>query len=133
MSPTGLQKFIDGSQPYGPTVLKLRQWYALRPGAPLEEQWSATIEPLLRDLAPDARDEVRAELLAIVVRSRGIRLEPAHKPLPPRAARKPAPRKPPSLDDVRAAVAHFRVVLRTPGLSDRARHHVRAGIRTLGE
>lgn len=28
MSPTGLSKFCDGAEPYDPTVLKLREWYA---------------------------------------------------------------------------------------------------------
>ena len=27
MSPTGLTKFLDGGQPYGPTVARLRRWY----------------------------------------------------------------------------------------------------------
>lgn len=27
MSPTGLQKFLDGSRPYGETVARLRHWY----------------------------------------------------------------------------------------------------------
>jgi hypothetical protein len=27
MSPTGLTKFIDGGQPYGPTMVRLRKWY----------------------------------------------------------------------------------------------------------
>jgi len=27
MSPTGLQKFLDGARPYGETVARLRRWY----------------------------------------------------------------------------------------------------------
>jgi hypothetical protein len=29
LSPTGLQKFCDGAQPYIPTIRKLREWYAV--------------------------------------------------------------------------------------------------------
>lgn len=32
MSPTGLRKFRDGTDPYGPTVLKLREWMQRRAG-----------------------------------------------------------------------------------------------------
>jgi hypothetical protein len=28
MSPTGLSKFLDGSEPYMPTLRKLRQWHS---------------------------------------------------------------------------------------------------------
>jgi len=34
MSPTGVQKFIDGSQPYLSTVRELREWYQGRHAAP---------------------------------------------------------------------------------------------------
>lgn len=32
MSPTGLTNFLDGTQPYGPTVERLRQWYYVMAG-----------------------------------------------------------------------------------------------------
>ncbi len=35
MSPTGLSKFLEGSEPYMPTVMKLRAWHAAHSaGAP---------------------------------------------------------------------------------------------------
>jgi hypothetical protein len=34
MSPTGLSKFLDGAEPYLPTVMKLRAWHAAHASGP---------------------------------------------------------------------------------------------------
>lgn len=55
MSPTGLRKFLDGAEPYAPTVHRLRVWYlrfAMTP-SPAEigpEDASAALAVLVHDL-----------------------------------------------------------------------------------
>lgn len=59
MSPTGLRKFLDGTEPYTPTVHRLRVWY-LRlselPSADIgREDASAALAVLTRDLPETPR------------------------------------------------------------------------------
>jgi hypothetical protein len=41
MSPTGLSKFLDGAEPYLPTVMKLRAWHAAHARGPGEPAGNA--------------------------------------------------------------------------------------------
>ena len=55
MSPTGLRKFLDGTEPYSPTVHRLRVWYvrfaALSDAAIAREDAEAALAVLTHDLA----------------------------------------------------------------------------------
>lgn len=70
MSPSGLQKLLDGSEPYTPTRRKLERWYVRESGRAYgvldTETAAAAIELLLQDLPlharPTAADRVRALL-----------------------------------------------------------------------
>ena len=55
MSPTGLKKFLGGTKPYGPTLRKLRPWYAERSTespTPTPIEMAAGLAVLLHDLNP---------------------------------------------------------------------------------
>jgi hypothetical protein len=72
MSPTGLRKFLDGTDPYSPTVHRLRVWYlkfAAEPGAELgKEEASAALAVLTHDLSPTPRAEAADGVLDAVGR-----------------------------------------------------------------
>lgn len=72
MSPTGLRKFLDGTDPYSPTVHRLRVWYlqfANNPGPELEkEAASAALAVLTHDLSPTPRAEAADGVLDAVGR-----------------------------------------------------------------
>jgi len=59
MSPTGLKKFLMGTDPYSPTVRRLRRWYlhnsALTTSEVSEHDASAALVVLMSDLQPDPR------------------------------------------------------------------------------
>jgi len=68
MSPSGLQKFVDGSVPYLPTRQKLERWY-VREAARGEtevsvEVASAALDTLVRGLSPWARRALVQRLVA---------------------------------------------------------------------
>lgn len=67
MSPSGLQKVLDGSQPYSATQRKLERWYvrqSAQPGGTLgAESASAALRVLVQDLPPRRRPEVLGRLL----------------------------------------------------------------------
>lgn len=68
MSPSGLQKFVDGSVPYLPTRQKLERWY-VREAARGEtevsaEVASAALDTLVRGLSPGPRQVLVRRLLA---------------------------------------------------------------------
>lgn len=67
MSPSGLQKFVDGSVPYLPTRQKLERWYvreASRGEAEMSaEVASAALGVLVSELAPDRRRGVVRRLV----------------------------------------------------------------------
>lgn len=67
MSPTGLQKFMDGSVPYLPTRQKLERWL-VREVAAGRAQMSpsaalAALEVLVRDLPARRRKRVRTDVV----------------------------------------------------------------------
>lgn len=97
MSPSGLQKFLDGAAPYFPTQQKLERWFvretaACRVDRSLES-WLAALMLLVGDLPPARRGPAALELLD--------RLEAAYRssPSPP----------PPWLGELRRAVRENRL------------------------
>lgn len=90
MSPTGLQKFLDGSTPYAATRRKLERWYvreaASRAGAADAESVRAALHVLGRDLPAAERRKALEDIV--------LRLEAAYRD----AGREP----PPWLAEVRA-------------------------------
>lgn len=67
MSPSGLRTFLAGTDPYGPTLTKLRAWYAAQRGA---EPFSL-LESLPAEDRPQAEEELR-QLIAEWRRRWGI-------------------------------------------------------------
>jgi hypothetical protein len=59
MSPTGLRKFLDGTDPYAPTLHRLRVWFvrfAATPAAEVQrEEATAALAVLTHDLSPTPR------------------------------------------------------------------------------
>jgi hypothetical protein len=72
MSPMGLRNFLHGTEPYAPTLRRLRNWYvrhaALRSGAVHTEDATAALAVLVHDLAPVPRQEAAATVLEAVGR-----------------------------------------------------------------
>jgi hypothetical protein len=72
MSPTSLRNFLQGTEPYGPTVHRLRTWYiryaAVSTGQVKLEDASAALGLLVRDLAPDARRRMATRLINTMAR-----------------------------------------------------------------
>lgn len=72
MSPMGLRNFLHGTEPYAPTLRRLRNWYvkyaALRTGSVHTEDATAALAVLVHDLAPDPRREAAATVLEAVGR-----------------------------------------------------------------
>lgn len=70
MSPSGLQKLLDGSHPYSATSRKLSRWYvreSSRYGGELSAgSAAAALSVLLQDLAPSARDTGMRRLLDLL-------------------------------------------------------------------
>lgn len=59
MSPTGLKKFLNGTNPYGPTLHKLRRWHAerlatARPPTLDPELFAIALDLLFSECHPDA-------------------------------------------------------------------------------
>ena len=67
MSPMGLRNFLHGTEPYAPTLRRLRNWYvryaALRSGAVHTEDATAALAVLVHDLAPAPRQEAAFTVL----------------------------------------------------------------------
>jgi hypothetical protein len=72
MSPMGLRNFLHGTEPYAPTLRRLRNWYvrhgALRSGAVHTEDATAALAVLVHDLAPAPRQEAAFTVLDAVGR-----------------------------------------------------------------
>jgi hypothetical protein len=70
MSPTGLKKYLGGTDPYGPTLRKLVPWYekrALRPRPAPEAQLVArSVDVLLADFSEVEQAPLRAELATML-------------------------------------------------------------------
>lgn len=72
MSPTGLRKFLNGSEPYSPTLHRLRTWY-LQYAAESHPQVSAqdasaALAVLTHDLPPSSRRNAADGVLDTVAR-----------------------------------------------------------------
>jgi hypothetical protein len=72
MSPMGLRNFLHGTEPYAPTLRRLRNWYvryaATRSGNVQLEDATAALSLLVHDLAPAPRREAAATVLDAVGR-----------------------------------------------------------------
>jgi hypothetical protein len=70
MSPMGLRNFLHGTEPYAPTLRRLRNWYvkyaALRSGSVHTEDATAALAVLVHDLAAVPRREAAATVLDAV-------------------------------------------------------------------
>lgn len=67
LSPSGLQKFLDGAEPYRPTRAKLRHWYLGTQSAPTTAaEAEASLQVLLKGVPPGERGEVRRRVLDAV-------------------------------------------------------------------
>jgi hypothetical protein len=73
MSPTGLKKFLMGTDPYSPTVRRLRKWYLHHTALPTGEvsihDASAAVVVLLNDLQPEPRRDASDALLDALERA----------------------------------------------------------------
>ena len=63
MSPSGLQKFLAGSQPYSATRRKLERWYAKSGGEPDHHSAISALEVLVYDLPPVERPRAMRQLI----------------------------------------------------------------------
>jgi hypothetical protein len=72
MSPTGLRKFIDGTEPYAPTLHRLRVWYVQHGAHPAQEvgkeDASAAIAILTHDLSPTPKRSATEGMLDTLAR-----------------------------------------------------------------
>lgn len=70
MSPSGLQKFLDGATPYTMTRQKLERWYvreaARYGGGPGTGSALAALQILIQDLPAAGRDEAAIEILDLL-------------------------------------------------------------------
>ena len=66
MSPTGLQKFLSGAQPFSKTRKKLALWYARSGQAPDRHSALAALEVLVQDLPPAERQEAMERILMVL-------------------------------------------------------------------
>jgi transcriptional regulator with XRE-family HTH domain len=82
MSPTGLKKFLQGTEPYAPTLRRLRAWYVQYGASPAgevkKEEASAALEVLVHDLSPDPRAETAGGMLELL--GRGYELSGRGRP-----------------------------------------------------
>ncbi len=68
MSPSGLEKFLSGGNPYSGTRRKLYNWWLRAQGEPAVPRLSSdavafALRGLLHDVAPERRDAMLAELV----------------------------------------------------------------------
>jgi hypothetical protein len=66
MSPTGLNKFIQGASPYNPTIRRLRLWHAAWAAEDPERRLEEAISALLVLVEPADRDRARAGLVRVL-------------------------------------------------------------------
>ncbi|HYH83121.1 MAG TPA: hypothetical protein VEX86_25220 [Longimicrobium sp.] len=83
MSPTGLQRFVDGARPYSATRRKLERWYVLHgPGRRLAaltgDSALAILQVLMHDVAPPRQRHT----LELLVKSLGDAYRTAGLPEP---------------------------------------------------
>ena len=71
MSYSGLRTFLKGTDPYAPTLAKLRAWYAQtgEGRAMTPERARAMLAALVGSLPPERREEAVRELIARLVES----------------------------------------------------------------
>jgi hypothetical protein len=67
ISPRGLQKFLDGGEPYSPNRAKLQAWYVRKVADgivdPVAGAENAAVDLLLRGISPRKKEKARAALL----------------------------------------------------------------------
>lgn len=63
LSPSGLQKFLDGSTPYAPTWVKLQRWYSSGALSPEEIRAEAALSLLVDGLPRERKPVIRTRLL----------------------------------------------------------------------
>lgn len=72
MSPMGLRNFLHGTEPYSPTLRRLRNWYvryaAVQTGNVHVEDATAALAVLVHDLSPVPRREAAVTVLDAVGR-----------------------------------------------------------------
>ena len=78
MSPMGLSHFLEGGQPYKPTLRKLRHWF-IQHGASLPSFEAEARRAAVHALLESYPAAVQRELYPRVLRL----LEQAHRPVPP--------------------------------------------------
>ena len=70
MSPTGLEKFLRGAEPYAVVRRKLADWWGREGGSPTAqvspELAAEALTALVRDLPPSQRREAMAEMLEVL-------------------------------------------------------------------
>ncbi|HEX2206640.1 MAG TPA: hypothetical protein VHG93_03105 [Longimicrobium sp.] len=70
LSPMGLKNFINGTEPYSPTLRRLRSWYvryaAVQSGHVRAEDATAALAVLVHDLAATPRQKVAVTVLDAV-------------------------------------------------------------------
>lgn len=71
VSYSGLRTFLKGTEPYAPTLAKLRAWYAqtVEGRAMTPERARAMLAALVEPLPPERREEAVRELVARLVES----------------------------------------------------------------
>lgn len=83
ISPTGLQKFLEGAHPYSATRRKLERWYVLHgPGRPQGALTGASVLAILRMLVQDVSPGRHRQTVEALVKSLGDAYQTARLPEP---------------------------------------------------
>ena len=83
MSPTGLQKFLEGAHPYSATRRKLERWYVLHgPGREQGALTGASVLTILRVLVQDVSPARHRQTVEALVKSLGDAYHTARLPEP---------------------------------------------------
>jgi hypothetical protein len=84
LSWSGLRTFLKGTDPYSPTVQKLREWYERtgRGRGPALEQVQAAVENLAAHLPDERREQAIAEVTDQIARWCEIWCDKTRTPLP---------------------------------------------------
>ena len=66
MTPSGLQKVLDGGDPYPKTLQKLQAWYRRHQAGDFRTALDVALEVLLRELPPSRRARAREQIGSIL-------------------------------------------------------------------